>query len=256
MGFFPSFFVKVWEKDFVVARCNNSTIVNMKNNSTICIMSWWCNLGNGDLENQTIQPLGVNMHAEKIKRERRNVEEEIKCTISLFFVSWSFLILLGPLPESWDWCRTVHVLWGGEGEREEKRVRERREEGERRGGMRDGGHSLSSLSTMTHPLLHPDLDERERGRLHSLLPTLPLLHPQNLQHIDEHSHTCCDQHDVSVHFKILMNDSKNCLVDKNTSQYPDYQHWHHSTNNLCKVYSHMTVTWQSHDGHMHCPYML
>ena len=52
------------------------------------------------MENQPIQPLGVNMHAEKIKRERRNVEEEIKRTISLFFVSWSFLILLGPLPES------------------------------------------------------------------------------------------------------------------------------------------------------------
>ena len=24
----------------------------MKNNPTIVIMSWWCNLGNGDMENQ------------------------------------------------------------------------------------------------------------------------------------------------------------------------------------------------------------
>ena len=64
----------------------------------------------------------------------------------------------------------------------------------------------------------------ERGRLHSLLPTLPLLHPHDLQHIDEHSNTCCDQHDVSVHFKSSMNDSKNCLVDKNASQHPDDQY--------------------------------
>ena len=47
-GIFPFYFffdcVKMWQKkDFVLARCNNSTTVNM---------SWWCNLGNGDMENQ------------------------------------------------------------------------------------------------------------------------------------------------------------------------------------------------------------
>ena len=42
----------MWQKVFVVAQCNNSTIVNMKDNSTTVIMSWWCNLGNGDTEKQ------------------------------------------------------------------------------------------------------------------------------------------------------------------------------------------------------------
>ena len=45
-GIFPFFFlvcVKMWQKDFVLAQCNNSTIV---------IMLSWCNLGNGDMENQ------------------------------------------------------------------------------------------------------------------------------------------------------------------------------------------------------------
>ena len=36
-----------------MAWCNKP---NMKNNPTIVIMSWWCNLGNGDMENQ---PLNV-----------------------------------------------------------------------------------------------------------------------------------------------------------------------------------------------------
>ena len=40
--------VKIRQKDFVLARCNNSTIVNMKNNSTNSSH----NLANGDMENQ------------------------------------------------------------------------------------------------------------------------------------------------------------------------------------------------------------
>jgi len=50
MEFFPSFFslCKSVRKEL----CNKSTIVNMKNNSQIVIMSRWCNLGNGDMENQ------------------------------------------------------------------------------------------------------------------------------------------------------------------------------------------------------------
>ena len=99
---------------------------------------------------------------------------------------------------------------GGEGERSRRRGRERsrrrgREIEEERGGTRrnerDGGQSLLPF--------HPDSS---------------LLHPHDLQHIDVHSDTCCDQHDVSVHFKILMNDSKNCFVDKKASQHPDDQH--------------------------------
>ena len=38
----------------------------MKNNSTILIMSWWCNLGNGDMENQpkylSIDTWTINFH--------------------------------------------------------------------------------------------------------------------------------------------------------------------------------------------------
>ena len=35
--------VKMWQNNFVLAQRNNSTII---------FMSWWCNLGNGDMENQ------------------------------------------------------------------------------------------------------------------------------------------------------------------------------------------------------------
>ena len=42
MEFFPSFFFSLCKsvrKNFVVARCNNCTKVNMENNPTIVIMS-------------------------------------------------------------------------------------------------------------------------------------------------------------------------------------------------------------------------
>ena len=53
-GIFPFFFfflcVEVWEKNFVVARCIYMTYWRYVNNPIIAIMSWWCNLGNGDME--------------------------------------------------------------------------------------------------------------------------------------------------------------------------------------------------------------
>ena len=48
----------------------------------------------------------------------------------------------------------------------------------------------------------------------------------NSQDIYKDSYRGCYQHDVSIHFKALIQNPPNCLVKQDASQYPYYHHRH------------------------------
>ncbi len=57
----------------------------------------------------------------------------------------------------------------------------------------------------------------------------------NLQDIDEDSDASRDEHDISVHLKVLVDDPLDGLIEQHSRQHPDDQHRHQGTNHLYMI---------------------